>query len=219
MNEMIELKEVSKSFKGNLVLDNINLEISKGEIISFIGENGSGKSTLIKMIAGLIYQDEGLITIFGIDNHKKKALKKCEFVFESGQGFYGYLTAFENIRYFLGLNKINFKSVLDEYNFLCEQFNFNQYINKKVDELSQGNRQKMALITSLLSQPKVLILDEPTNGLDDKSINILSEILISKNRDENMTILITSHEMNFMKKINSKIILVENKKILEIQRG
>ncbi len=219
MNEMIELKEVSKSFKGNLVLDNINLEISKGEIISFIGENGSGKSTLIKMIAGLIYQDEGLITIFGIDNHKKKALKKCEFVFESGQGFYGYLTAFENIRYFLGLNKINFNSVLDEYNFLCEQFNFNQYINKKVDELSQGNRQKMALITSLLSQPKVLILDEPTNGLDDKSINILSEILISKNRDENMTILITSHEMNFMKKINSKIILVENKKILEIQRG
>ncbi len=219
MNEMIELKEVSKSFKGNLVLDNINLEISKGEIISFIGENGSGKSTLIKMIAGLIYQDEGLITIFGIDNHKKKALKKCEFVFESGQGFYGYLTAFENIRYFLGLNKINFKSVLDEYNFLCEQFNFNQYINKKVDELSQGNRQKMALITSLLSQPKVLILDEPTNGLDDKSINILSEILISKNRDENMTILITSHDMNFMKKINSKIILVENKKILEIQRG
>ncbi len=211
MNEMIELKEVSKSFKGNLVLDNINLEISKGEIISFIGENGSGKSTLIKMIAGLIYQDEGLITIFGIDNHKKKALKKCEFVFESGQGFYGYLTAFENIRYFLGLNKINFKSVLDEYNFLCEQFNFNQYINKKVDELSQGNRQKMALITSLLSQPKVLILDEPTNGLDDKSINILSEILISKNRDENMTILITSHDMNFMKKINSKIILVENK--------
>ncbi len=219
MNEMIELKEVSKSFKGNLVLDNINLEISKGEIISFIGENGSGKSTLIKMIAGLIYQDEGLITIFGIDNHKKKALKKCEFVFESGQGFYGYLTAFENIRYFLGLNKINFKSVLDEYNFFCEQFNFNQYINKKVDELSQGNRQKMALITSLLSQPKVLILDEPTNGLDDKSINILSEILISKNRDENMTILITSHDMNFMKKINSKIILVENKKILEIQRG
>ena len=180
MNEIIEIKEVSKSFKDNIVLDNINLKINKGEIISFIGENGSGKSTLIKMIAGLIYPDKGSIRINGIDNHNKRATKNCEYVFESGQGFYGYLTAYENIRYFLGLNKIKFKSVKNEYSFLCKQFNFYQYLNKKVDELSQGNRQKMALITSLLSQPEILILDEPTNGLDERSIDVLSKILLSK---------------------------------------
>ena len=129
MNEIIEMQEVSKSFKDNLVLNKINLKINKGEIISFIGENGSGKSTLIKMVAGLIYQDKGSIRINGIDNHNKKAIKNCEFVFESGQGFYGYLTAYENIRYFLGLNKVKFKSVKNEYYFLCKQFNFDQYLN------------------------------------------------------------------------------------------
>lgn len=218
MNEIIEIQEVSKSFKNNLVLDNINLKINKGEIISFIGENGSGKSTLIKMIAGLIYQDKGAIRINGIDNHKKKAVKHCEYVFESGQGFYGYLTAYENIRYFLGLNKVKFASVTNEYNFLCNQFNFEQYLNKKVDELSQGNRQKMALITALLSQPEILILDEPTNGLDDKSIDVLSNLLTSKNKENNMTILTTSHDAKFINEIHSKIVLVENNKINEIQK-
>lgn len=218
MNEIIEIQEVSKSFKDNIVLDNINLKINKGEIISFIGENGSGKSTLIKMIAGLIYPDKGCIRINGIDNHNKRSTKNCEYVFESGQGFYGYLTAYENIRYFLGLNKVKFKSVKNEYSFLCKQFNFYQYLNKKVDELSQGNRQKMALITSLLSQPEILILDEPTNGLDERSIGVLSEILLSKNNEYNMTILTTSHDNEFIKKINSKIALVENNKIKEIQK-
>lgn len=219
MNEIIEMQEVSKSFKDNLVLNKINLKINKGEIISFIGENGSGKSTLIKMVAGLIYQDKGSIRINGIDNHNKKAIKNCEFVFESGQGFYGYLTAYENIRYFLGLNKVKFKSVKNEYYFLCKQFNFDQYLNKKVDELSQGNRQKMSLITSLLSQPDILILDEPTNGLDERSIDVLSNILLSKNKERNMTILTTSHDNKFINKIHSKIVLVENNQIKEIQKG
>lgn len=216
--EIIELQGISKSFKGNLVLNNIDLKINRGEIISFIGENGSGKSTLIKMIAGLIYQDKGIIKINGIDNHNKKAVKRCEYVFESGQGFYGYLTAHENIRYFLGLNKVKFKSVINEYETLCNQFNFHQYLNKKVDELSQGNRQKMALITSLLSHPEILILDEPTNGLDEKSIDELSNILISKNKEEKLTVLATSHDTEFINKINSKIVLVENKIIKEIQK-
>ena len=96
MNEIIEMQEVSKSFKDNLVLNKINLKINKGEIISFIGENGSGKSTLIKMVAGLIYQDKGSIRINGIDNHNKLFLHKIELikkmlVYESILGFWSYL--------------------------------------------------------------------------------------------------------------------------------
>lgn len=213
MSNTIELIDVSKSFNNILILDHINLSISKGDILAFTGENGTGKSTIIKMIAGLIYQDEGSIKLFGIDNHSKKSKDLCEYVFESGLGFYGYLSAYENIRYFLGLNKIKFKHVTNEFNSLCHMFQFDEHLNKKVDELSQGNRQKMALILAFLINPKILLLDEPTNGLDQKSIDVLSDILIHKNLKEGMTIILTSHDVPFLQKIHSKISVVSNKQV------
>lgn len=211
-NNTIELTNICKSFNNTLVLDNINLTIYKGDIITFIGDNGAGKSTIIKMISGLIYQDSGTIHLFGMDSRAKKTKDLCEYVFESGAGFYGYLTAYENIRYFLGLNKIKFYDVMQEFYSLCHEFNFEKHLNKKVDELSQGNRQKMALILSFLCSAEILLLDEPTNGLDQNSINILSNILIKKNEKSKMTFLITSHDIHFLKKIHSKIVMVKDKK-------
>lgn len=213
MNDIIEIKGVSKSFEKRVILDRVDLAIHKGEIVSFVGDNGAGKSTIIKMIAGLIYQDTGKIQVFGISNQDNKIRNICEFVFESGLGFYGYLTAYENIRYFLGLNKIKFKNIKTELDELCEKFDFKQHLDKKVDALSQGNRQKMSLIVSLIVSPEVLMLDEPTNGLDKNSIDVLSDILISKNKNQNMTILMTSHDTHFLEKLNAKTILVKEGKI------
>lgn len=181
--------------------------------MSFIGENGAGKSTIIKMIAGLIYQDAGTIQVFGIDNHDSKIREYCEFVFESGLGFYGYLTAYENIRYFIGLNRIKFKSVQNEFHQLCKKWNFEQHLYKKVDALSQGNRQKMALILTFLMKPKILLLDEPTNGLDDNSVNTLADLLLDENTERKMTVLMTSHDMSFLEKLHAKRIVVENNAI------
>lgn len=215
LNNIIELNGVSKSFDKNLIIDNVDLIINKGEIVAFIGNNGTGKSTIIKMLAGLIYQDKGIIKLFGYDNHHQKIKEFCEFVFESGQGFYSYLTAYENIRYFLGLNKIKFKTVINEYKNLCNLFDFSQHLNKKVDQLSQGNRQKMALILALLNKPQVLFLDEPTNGLDRRTIDLFSDLLINQNKENNLTILLTSHDMYFLNRINARKLVVSNQRIFE----
>lgn len=212
-NHAITLQSITKSFNNKLILDHIDLTIYEGDIVSFIGENGSGKSTIIKMIAGLVYQDEGTIQVFGIDNHHSKIREYCEFVFESGLGFYGYLSAYENIRYFIGLNRIKFKTVQNEFDQLCKKWNFEQHLYKKVDTLSQGNRQKMALILALLMKPKILLLDEPTNGLDEHSVDTLADLLIDENKERKMTVLMTSHDMPFLEKLHAKRIVVEDKLI------
>ena len=98
------------------------------------------------------------------------------------------------------------------YGFLCQRFDFKQHLDKKVDALSQGNRQKLALIVALIIQPEVLLLDEPTNGLDSKSIHILSQVLLEY-KQKNMTILMTSHDMSFMKAMNSRTIFIKNRNI------
>lgn len=214
MSNRIILKNVSKSFGNQEIIKNINLTLHQGEIVSIIGDNGSGKSTILKMISGLIYQDQGEITVFGIDNKSKKNLETCEFVIESGQGYYGYLSAYENARYFFGLNKVKFKTIEEDFYELCERLNFMQHLHKKVDALSQGNRQKLSLIVSLLLHPKVLLLDEPTNGLDQESIHIFSELLLEAQKRDYMTIIMTSHDTPFMKSIHSRVIQVKDKQII-----
>lgn len=214
MSNCIILKNISKSFDHQEIIKDINLTIQQGEIVSIIGDNGSGKSTILKMISGLIYQDQGQITVLGNDNKSKKNLEICEFVMESGQGYYGYLSAYENARYFFGLNKVKFKTVEKDFYELCHRLNFSQHLHKKVDALSQGNRQKLSLIVSLLLYPKVLLLDEPTNGLDQESIHVFSELLLESQKRNHMTIIMTSHDTPFMKSIHSRVIQIKDQHII-----
>lgn len=209
MNNIIQIENITKSFSEKKVVKDVNLIIEKGDIICFCGNNGSGKSTILKLIAGLYYQDSGDIHVFGTSNKSKKINYICEYVMDSGQGYYGYLSAYENARYFLGLNQINFKKVKENFYLLCTKFNFTSNLNKKVDELSQGNRQKLSLIVSLLCDFDVLLLDEPTNGLDKQSIHTLTDILKWLNKEKSITILMTSHDTNFIELLKCKIIEIE----------
>lgn len=211
--DKIILKNVSKSFLHHEVVHDINMTMNKGEIVTFCGTNGSGKSTILKMISGLLHQDQGDITVFGISNKSRKIFQLCEFVMESGQGYYGYLSAYENARYFFGLNKIKYKIVEHDFHALCELFQFVPHLHKKIDELSQGNRQKFSLIISLLCDPGVLLLDEPTNGLDEQSIAVLANILTKMSKEKQLTILVTSHDTAFMRMINTRVIRIKEGRI------
>lgn len=166
-----------KSFKGIEVLNIPQLHIEKGEVVVFLRKDGSGKSTTIKIISGLLYQDEGDVNVFGITNTSKNIRKQCKLVLESGKGHYDYLTAKDNMKYFLGLNKINYDDIEQERNYYIDMLNFGEHMNKKVSELSQGSRQKLSIIISLLTNPAVLCLDEPTNGLDIITSNFLMSCL------------------------------------------
>lgn len=212
--EYIEIRNIKKDFNGKVVLDVDKLNIKRGEIVAIIGKNGSGKSTLLKIISGLLYQSSGVCKIDGLDNRDKGIKGISKFVLESGKGYYDYLTAKENISYFLSLNKINLDSKnLEKLNSYIKYFDFEKNIDKKVRDLSQGNRQKLSLIITLMTNPKIICLDEPTNGLDISSVNLFMAFLYNLSKNENKTILFTSHDFLFLKSLNARIILMDNGKI------
>ena len=208
----IQFNNIKKSFDGNTVLDVENLQIEKGEIVSIIGKNGSGKSTLIKILCGLLYQDQGECRVDNISNKSSKIREHTKLVLESGGGYYDYLTSTENIMYFLGLNHVNYNE--NEVNNLMNKLDFTEFKDKKVSELSQGNRQKLSLIVTLLTNPDIICLDEPTNGLDINSMNILLNFLHKIAVEDQKTVIFTSHDLSFMKNINSRLILINEGKIV-----
>lgn len=218
MKEII-LHNVKKSFKGVEVLDIPQLRIKEGEIVSFLGKNGSGKSTTIKIISGLLYQDEGEVNVFEIKNTEKSIRDQCKLVLESGKGYYDYLTAEDNMKYFLGLNKINYNNIQEQRDYYIDMLDFREHMNKKVSELSQGNRQKLSIIVSLLTNPSVLCLDEPTNGLDIITSNFLMSCLKRISNEKNTTILMTTHDLLFIKNIDARCIVLNQGKIITDTRA
>lgn len=213
MEDMIKIKNIVKSFDGKKVLEIQNLTIKKGSIVTVLGHNGSGKSTLLKIISGLIYQDEGEIDVLGFSNKNKRIHDIVKFVLESGRGYYDYLSSIQNIKYFLKLNHIDYDKIREELEILFDELDFTQYLNTMVSELSQGNRQKLSLIIAIICKPKVLCMDEPTNGLDIMSKALLEKKLL-KLAKENVTILITTHDIDFINNISTSSLILNKGKLL-----
>lgn len=202
MKEYIKIVNLSKKVKGNVLLDNINLTIDKGQIIGIVGLNGSGKSTLFKCILNL-YKYTGNIYIN--DKDVKKQLKNIGFIIE-GSILINEYTAKENLTYWGRFYKVSKKRIEE----VLEIINLN--IKKKVKFFSLGMKEKLSIGISILSSPPVLLLDEPTNGLDIKSIIKLRNMILSM---ENTTTIISSHNINELTKICDKIILIDKGKIKE----
>lgn len=199
---------IQKHFHQKKVLDIPSFLASEGEIISIVGENGAGKSTFIKLIAGIFLQDQGEVSVYGLSNRSKAIHSMVRFVLESGQGLYSYLTAMENLHYFLSLNQLTVNDLQQELDFLFEAFEFTPYKDILVAELSQGNRQKLSLILALVQKPRVLCLDEPTNGLDFHAKNQLVSLLKDEVTNRKMTVFMTSHDAHFIEKVSGRIVVM-----------
>lgn len=156
----IEINGVDKFYDQKKVLDIPHLEIQRGEIVALLGKNGSGKSTLLKIISVLLYPTHGHCTIEGISSSDPRMKHTSKFVLESGKGYYDYLTAQENIDYFLSLNKVNMKKEenIQKLNSYVKNLYFEEHLDKKCQELSQGNRQKLPLIVLLMTNPDIICL-------------------------------------------------------------
>ena len=212
-SKVLEVTNLSKSFGKRKILDNINLDIYEGEIVGLIGPNGAGKTTLIKTILNLYMYDKGNVKICGYDTKKDlvNSLSKIGCIIENPD-MYDNISGRKNLRITEILNTEDTKEYTEE---VIKLVKLEDRINDKVKTYSLGMKQRLGIANALLKKPKLLILDEPTNGLDPIGIKELREMLKKISNEQNMSILISSHILAEVENVCDKIIIINNGKILK----
>lgn len=210
MNYSVELIDVNKKLGKQEILKDINLTLEQGKIYGLVGANGSGKSTLLKIILGL-YKTNGKVIINGYDIKRnfKEAIKNISGIVDY-VSLYEFMTAKENLRYFSLLYDVPLTRVEEVLSIVGLDINDKKIVKK----YSLGMKQKLGIAISLLKDPNILILDEPTNGLDPKGIRDLRMLLKSLN---DKTIIVSSHLISEIEKVSSDILFINNKKVYKPQ--
>lgn len=213
-NTVLELKNVSKAFGKRKVIDNLSLEVKEGEIYGFLGPNGSGKTTTIKMILRLIDNDAGEIKVNGYDTKKQfeKAME-CIGAIVENPDMYRYMTGIENLKLHARIRNVDYKRI-DE---VLELVELKDRAKDKVGKYSLGMKQRLGLALTLLHKPKVLILDEPTNGLDPAGIKKLRDILKEIAHKEGVAVFVSSHILSEMQLMCDKVAVLDNGKIVKTE--
>ena len=216
---MLEIKGLKKSFKAKEVLKNLNFSIKEGEIVCLLGNNGAGKTTVINCILRMIQADSGSILLDGRDiftYKNKEYFSKVNALLESSVNVYDYLTGWQNIEYFSGL--LNIDSGNEKIKTYISLFELEEAIHEAVGTYSRGMRQKLALLIALMSSPKLLLLDEPTLGLDIQSKLSVIQILNTIIKTEKIAVLLTSHQMDVVQKLQSRILILKDGVIHEFDK-
>ena len=205
---MIEIKDCTKRYGELLAVNNLSLEVGESEIYGLLGPNGAGKSTTIKMMVGLIKQDAGVIRIGGYDISQDPINAKMMLAYvPEKSNIFDKLTAWEYLSFISGLYNLDndvFRKNAEEYLKIFELYNWRDGI---IGNFSHGMKQRLVLAASFMRKPKVLILDEPHNGLDPKGIRLLKDILF-KSKYEGMTILLSTHIIALAEEICDKIAII-----------
>lgn len=216
---MLEIKGLKKSFKAKEVLKNLNLSIKEGEIVCLLGNNGAGKTTLINCILRMIQVDAGSILLEGRDiftYKNEEYFSKVNALLESSVNVYDYLTGWQNIEYFSGLLKLD--SGNEKIKTYISMFELEEAIHEAVGTYSRGMKQKLALLIALMSTPKLLILDEPTLGLDIQSKLSVIQILNTIIKTEKIAVLLTSHQMDVVQKLQSRLLILKDGLVHEFNK-
>ena len=213
-NKVLEIKNLSKSFGKRKVIDNISLEVKEGEIFGFLGPNGSGKTTTIKMILRLIDNDAGEIKVNGYDT-KKQFEKAMEYIggIVENPDMYRYMTGRDNLKLHARIRNVDAKRI-DE---MLELVDLKERADDKVGKYSLGMKQRLGLALTLLHKPKVLILDEPTNGLDPAGIKKLRDILKEIAHKEGVAVFVSSHILSEMELMCDRVAVLDNGKIVKTE--
>lgn len=203
MNKILEVNDLKKSYNNKLVLDIKSLEIEEKTIYGLIGKNGAGKSTLMKLILGLVKKDEGIIKVFGkeINFQNQKTFNKNFGALIESPSFYDHLSGYENLEIVCQLKGVN-KEVIRK---TLDLVGLNSVGNKKAREYSLGMKQRLGIAMALIGSPKLLILDEPINGLDPQGIEEMRNLFKNIVKNTTTSILISSHILDEIEKISTHI--------------
>ena len=225
-NFKVKIKE--KGFKGSLksiikpkykivkAVKNISFEVEKGEMIAFIGPNGAGKSTSIKMMTGILFPDKGDIDILGLDPSKdrKRLAYSIGCVFGQKEQLWTHLTPYDNFKFFGAIYDIPESRVEKQIEELRELFELDEFINTPVRNLSLGQRIRCEIVASLIHEPKILFLDEPTIGLDPVVKEKIRTLIKRMNKEYKTTVVLTSHDVSDIEKLCKRVIIVNKGQIV-----
>ena len=216
VKEAIKTVSLSKKYGKNLVVDDLNLSIESGEIVGFLGLNGAGKTTTMRMLLGLIKPTSGECYIQGnkVDQNNLEVLNEIGYIIETPYS-YPDLTLQENLEIISTLRGIRNKEVID---WVTEKLKLKQYKDKQVKHLSLGNIARLGIAKAIIHKPKILILDEPTNGLDPFGVIEVRELLKELANNLGTTVLISSHKLEEISKIATRIVIIhEGRLIREVE--
>lgn len=214
---MLKFINVSKSFNENVVFEKLNFEIFKGSLVGLLGANGSGKTTLLKSIMNKInFTGEIKINEISHSDFINNTQNEISYIPDSPFN-YEFLTGIEFIKFTMDLQKIRFKDVEEKVKMLIEMLNMQTHIDKLILEYSHGMKQKISLISVLVQSPKILLLDEPTAGLDQTSIYVLKKLLKSLT-EKGTTIIFSTHNLDLVANNCDSIIILNNKNISMINK-
>ena len=212
MEVVLEINNLNKIYKNGLGIRGINLNICKGDIFGLLGANGAGKTTTMKVITGLMRADSGDVKIFGynINTQYEKAMKNVGCIIDTPES-YPYLTAYENLkqisRYYDYIDNIRIDEVL-------EMVGIFKYKNEKIKNFSLGMKQRLGIAAAILSNPKLVILDEPLNGLDVDGMVAMRNLIRKLSDEEGTTFLISSHLINDVELTCNRVGVIFNGKII-----
>ena len=212
VKEAIKTVNLSKKYGKTLVVDELNLSIKSGEIVGFLGLNGAGKTTTMRMLLGLIKPTSGECYIQGnkVDQYNLEVLNEIGYIIETPYS-YPELTVQENLEIVSTLRGIRNKDIID---WVTEKLKLDQYKDKKVKHLSLGNVARLGIAKAIIHKPKILILDEPTNGLDPFGVIEVRELLKELANNLGTTVLISSHKLEEISKVATRIVIIHDGRLI-----
>ena len=222
LNKEFRVKLKEKGLKGSLkslikpkykiikAVNNISFSVEKGEMVAFIGPNGAGKSTSIKMMTGILFPDKGEIDVLGLDPKKdrKKLAYEIGCVFGQKEQLWTHLTPYDNFKFFGAIYDIPSSRVDKKIQELSDLFELEEFINTPVRNLSLGQRIRCEIVASLIHEPKILFLDEPTIGLDPVVKENIRVLIKRMNKEFKTTVVLTSHNVSDIEKLCKRVIIV-----------
>ncbi len=210
-NYIVRTNKISKKYKNNFVLSDVSISIKKGDIYGLIGKNGAGKTTLMRILTSLISETNGSVELFGESKSKIKNRKRIGVLIET-PAFFDDMDAYKNLEFLRIYKGVPGKKCIDEKLKLVGLENVE---GKPIKDYSLGMKQKLGLAIALLGDPELLILDEPTNGLDPVGIVKMRELLKKLNKEKGLTILISSHILSELSQLSTTYGIMNKGKLIE----
>jgi ABC-2 type transport system ATP-binding protein len=212
---VMEIRNLTKRIGSKTIVDQLSFDVPRGEVFGFLGPNGAGKTTTIRMIMGLMSMSEGSVKVNGLDVKERfeDAMKLMGGIVENPE-MYKYLTGYQNLKHFSRMHQGITAKRLNE---VIELVGLQNRIHDKVKKYSLGMRQRLGVAQAIMHKPAVLILDEPTNGLDPAGIRELRDYLRKLAKDEGITVIVSSHLLSEMELMCDRVAVIQNGKLIDVK--